>query len=351
MMTASCRASSECLVVRLEDLVAADGPFATVALSSPSDVEDAAARFEIGWKNARRALGDAGLPEEDVAAIDARLTSLDHPASAGIVVVRAVGGPLLVEQLSDPTARDLVVVDNLPRLGPILEDRQRAVAHVVVEIDRAGAALTSFDAGGDVTSDVVDGNRLHIHRGHPGGWSQRRFQQRAENRWESNAGDVATVTVAAAERVGADVIAVAGDVRAVGFLLDQLPSHLQDITVVLDAGSPDGIAAETVRVVADIAARRTRDLLNVLRTQHAAGAGCAGLEATLTALAEGRVETLLVHDDVDDERRATLARGGETVDGRLVDVAIHAALSTDAAVHMIPPVGDVTDGLGAILRW
>ena len=335
----------------LGDLVAGAGPFATVALSSPSAVEDAEARFEIGWKNARRALAEAGLPEEDVAAIDARLTSMDHRASPAIVLVRAVGGPLFVEQLGDPIEHDLVAVDSLPRFGPIVEDRQRAVAHVVVEIDRIGAALTSFDAGGDVASDVVQGNRLHIHRGHPGGWSQRRFQQRAENRWETNAVDVATATVEAAGQVEAEFIAVSGDVRAVGFLRDHLPANWQDVTVVLDAGSPDGIADETVRVVADIVARRTRDLLDTLRTQLAAGAGCVGTDATLAALAEGRVETLLVHDDVDDDRRNALTRGDVTIEGRLVDLAIHTACATDARVHIIPAVDDVDDGLGAILRW
>jgi hypothetical protein len=338
-------------MTRLEDLVAAVGPFATAALSSPSAVEDADARFEIGWKNARRALDEAGLPDDDVAAIDARLTSVDHAAAPAIVIVRAVGGPLFVEQLGDPIERDLVVVDSLPRLGPILEDRQRAVAHVVVETDRAGASLTSFDAGGDAESAVVEGERLHIHRGHPGGWSQRRFQQRAENRWEANATDVADATASAARKVGAEFIAVAGDVRAVGFLIDHLPADLQDMTVVLEAGSPGGIAEETVRIAADVAARRTRDLLDALRTQRAANAGCVGVDATLAALVDGRVETLLVHDDVDDDRRATWAGAGEPVEGRLVDVAIHAAVVTDARVHLIPAIGDVDDGLGAILRW
>ena len=43
---------------------------------------------------------------------------------------------------------------------------------------------------GDSPEEVqvqVDGDELHIHRPHQGGWSQRRFQQRAENQWEANA--------------------------------------------------------------------------------------------------------------------------------------------------------------------
>ncbi|MDF2741972.1 MAG: hypothetical protein K0S88_3342, partial [Actinomycetia bacterium] len=37
----------------------------------------------------------------------------------------------------------------------------------------------------------VEGEELHVTRSASGGWSQRRFQQRAENRWQQNAGAVA----------------------------------------------------------------------------------------------------------------------------------------------------------------
>lgn len=76
---------------------------------------------------------------------------------------------------------------------------------------------------------------------------------------------------------------------------------------------------------------------------------------------------LLVHDETDDERRAWSGPDAvpvaatpellqdlgitEAESGRLVDVAIRAALSTGAGVRLVPKAGGPTDGLGAILRW
>jgi hypothetical protein len=53
------------------------------------------------------------------------------------------------------------------------------------------------------------------------------------------------------------------------------------------------------------------------------------------------------------ETRATLADMGvdDPLEARLVDVAIRAAFTTGAAVRIIPSVGSVQDGIGAILRF
>jgi hypothetical protein len=41
----------------------------------------------------------------------------------------------------------------------------------------------------------------------------------------------------------------------------------------------------------------------------------------------------------------------EPHDGRLVDVAIRAALGTGAGVRVIPKHGPVNEGIGGLLRW
>ena len=80
-----------------------------------------------------------------------------------------------------------------------------------------------------------------------------------------------------------------------------------------------------------------------------------------------RIDVLLVHDHRDDTRSAWF--GPERVhvasqpaelralgvdeprEGRLVDVAIRAALGTGAGVRVIPEHGPVTEGIGGLLRW
>ena len=48
-----------------------------------------------------------------------------------------------------------------------------------------------------------EGDTEYIHRCHPGGWSQRRFQQRAENPRDDNANDIALAAHALAQRAEA----------------------------------------------------------------------------------------------------------------------------------------------------
>ncbi len=335
----------------LDDLDAARGPFASVVIDVSSRVEDAAHRLEVQWRNAVRQLTESGFPDDDVAALTDLVGTLRHDEGEALAVVRAAGGPQLVERLGHPVERDLVTVDTLPRYGPILENRQRIVPHVVVEVDRAGAEIISFDAGGDVGAETVEGETLHIHRGHPGGWSQRRFQQRAENQWESNASDAAAEVAAVASSIEAELIVVSGDVRAVGFLTEHLPEHVRPIVHVIEEGSADGIADATVRLVDDAVARTTRTIVERWRERVDAGTACGGADDVLEALEAGRVDCLLVHDDPDDVRHAEVARGDDVIRGRFVDVVIRAARTSGAQVRMTPTISGIDDGVGALLRW
>jgi len=186
-------------------------------------------------------------------------------------------------------------------------------------------------------------------------------------------GEVVEVVIATggqADVVGFEiepVAAAAGDVRAVTFLLEQLPAELADISQELDGQSPDLIADQTVRAAADIVARDTVSVLE--QYNEAAGQGRAATDAaeTLAALSEGRVETLLVHDDPNDDRTARFERPGlacsipdpsatdpvpaDAATGRLVDVAIRSALLSDAAIRFVSAHAGSPDGLGATLRW
>jgi hypothetical protein len=238
----------------------------------------------------------------------------------------------------------------------------------MVVADRVAADLIGFGAGGEPVAAAVEGDTEHIHRGPPGGWSQRRFQQRAENQWESNAKECAEEVAVLARRLHARVVTVAGDVRAVGFLLEHLPTDVAELAIKLDGQSPELIAEETVRAVADVVARDTRSILERFHEQHGQGRGAVGARATLEALAAGRAEILLVHDDPTDDRRARFRRadlwcslddsdgapggaGDDLEEGRLIDVAVRAAFLGDATVRFVPEHA-VPDGrLAAVVRW
>ncbi len=352
----------------VQQLLTATGPFASVMLNAPSAIDNADRRLEREWANARKSLTSAEMSDSLMDSLDATISELHHDGGAAVVVLQPSEGEALVEYLDDPLEHELAVVGPLPRLGPILESRQQTVAHLVVVTDRAGADIISFDSGAETDLTEVEGETEHLQRSNPGGWSQRRFQQRAENQWESNAAEVAEQVVAAAKRVDARLITVAGDVRAVTFLLEHLPEEAGRMTVKLEGQSDDLIAEETAREAANVVAEDKRAVMEQHREAVGQDRSPKDVSGVLEALTNGQVQVLLVHDDPSDDRMAQFDRdgiwcstvesgtetatpGAELAEGRLVDVAIRSALMSDARVQFVPKHGGPEGQLGALLRW
>ncbi len=318
----------------LRPLVDRSGPFLTLLLPAPSHQADASERFTIQRKNALKAIS-SDWPADDLEALERELAALPHDAGAGVIVVRSVDGQSFTEFVDDPL-RPAVFEGRHPVLAPLIESRQRTIAHLVVEADLAGANLTAFDGGHVLATDVVEGETEYIHRGQAGGWSQRRFQQRAENTWEENADDVAGAARKLADSVHARLIAVSGPDRARTMVVKSLAdAHMPVVS--LTAGDVDGIADEVTRLVADIAASDAVAAIERAKESMATTEGFDG--DVLAAVTAGRVETLIVHDD------------GTPGDDRYVDRCISAALSTGASIRIVPNVAALHDGAGAILRW
>lgn len=369
------------------DLLNTPAPVTTVVLDTRSDQPQAAQQLELRWKNVRRDLEHGGADPETLAAIDAVIgDGAAHPDGDSLLVVAAGGRVLLQRHLPDPPAGDADrgLVGPLPHLQPLLAAEQNAVPHIVVLADRVGADLyartgpvSKHDAdrlgGQDTVERSVEGDD-EVQRSAPGGWSQRRFQQRAENTWESNAGDAAAEVVTLVDEVGAELLLVGGDERAVGFLVEALPERVAPMVRRLEAGSrAEGSSVEAVtedvhRLVRTEAAARLADVLATFteeRGQHDRAADGPG--AVVAALQTATVERLLVAgDDGDDDRTAwvgpepthlglqrdELVAGmgvADPTEAPLVDACVRAALGTGAEVVIVPST-TVQHGLGAILR-
>ncbi|WP_420453278.1 Vms1/Ankzf1 family peptidyl-tRNA hydrolase [Ilumatobacter sp.] len=334
----------------LRDLLDGEGPYLTIALPAPSAHPDAAHRFDIERKNVVRAIpGD--WPDDDRDELVADLDDLPHDAGAAVIAVRRLGGPTHVEFIADEVHGASVFQGPLPRLVPLLDARQRTIGHVVVECDLAGADIVSFDGGTVLETETVEGDTEHIHRGHPGGWSQRRFQQRAENTWEENAADVVEATMETVDRSGARLVAVTGPTRARSMVVEGLREvvegrgqHADVVVVGIESGDAEGIAADVVRHTADIAARDSMAAIDDVKERASSPGGYSPGEIS-SALAEGRVELLLV-DDADPTE--VLDDPAET---RFVDHCVAGALRSGADIRVVPNVAVVNDGVGAIMRW
>ncbi len=324
----------------LRSLVERDGPFLTVAVPAPSEHVDAEHRFDVRWGNALSDVREA-WSDELLERLDIVLDAFHHGDGEAVAVVQAADGTTLMEQLAFGLAASHARVGDQADLALILSNRQRTIPHIVVETDRAGADIVGFDAGSVSATGSVTGSTEHIHRGHPGGWSQRRFQQRAENTWERNARKVADQVVEMADRLRPLVVALAGDVRATNLLAEELVGRTSADVVIVEAGDAAGIAAEVVRLVDDQHARVQRDALERLREGVTGSGAVAGVDEVRAALATGRIDTLLVTDDDDRSDR----------DRETIGAIVKQALLTDARLLVVPAASTVADGVAGLTRW
>ncbi|HEU4399058.1 MAG TPA: Vms1/Ankzf1 family peptidyl-tRNA hydrolase [Actinomycetota bacterium] len=356
-------------IARLFD---ATGPFVSVYLATEGDVEQAAERVALRWKNLRAGLLRDGVPEATLAAIDP-LVEGSHTAGSTLAVIAAADGVLLSSSLPEPPARDAGVRHGaLPDVLPLLAAAQAAVPHVAVLTDRTGADLAARVADGGGRSEHVAGrDSPHIHKPQAGGWSQPRYHHRAEALWESNAGEVADALTRLVDQVRPRFVAAAGDVRALQLLREHAPKRVRELIQVVggEYGSLDAVFAAADKLVAATVEADTEALLERFAEERGDRA-VEGAAATLAALGRGQVGTLLVAGPVLDDQRtawfgpaptdvagdrdALAALGVATPsEGRLVDVAVRAALGTGATVRLVDPGrrDGPRDGLGGLLRF
>ncbi len=353
----------------LRDAVTTPSTWASVAVSAPSAVADADQRLDILLDDLARDLGQRDLDDNAVQRLVDELGAFGHDEGRSLLGwLDAASGRVLTAPIGVVLERPLARVDTLPSLGHYLEWRQTLIPHVVVTADRAGADIIESADGRTLDATTVEGDTDVIHRGSAGGWSQRRFQQRAENQWDDNAAEVARAVTESVERTGARIIVAAGDVRALGMLRDHLSPDDAALLHEIPGGRADGVDEDAMvddidTALADVGARDVRDLLGRHAAAAPSGQAVAGPADTLEMLGQGRASHLLVHDDPDDDRRAAFlidgpvsaldtaaleGLGSDPAEGRLVDVAIRAALLTGAEIVIVPPTLD--GAIGALLR-
>ena len=357
----------------LAELAKVEGPSVTVYLTTEQNVPNAGPLSEQRWKSLRSELGDQGAPEEILADIDP-LVEGAHQHGACLAVVANADGVIHVEHGPAEPGRDLGVWGPLPALTQIIEWRQSAPTYIAVLADRKGADISVFRYGLPEKSSVVEGDDYPMTKSSPGGWSQQRYQRRAENTWEQNAAEVAEELADLVEKYGPRVVVAAGDVRALGFLSEHLSSEVQEIYRTVEGGarseggSEEAFLEHVREVVDELVAQDGAALLDAF----GAGAGqhhlaASGPQETAKALAMAQVDVLLVHNDSGDERTAWFGPDPsqvalspvalkdlgvtEPVEAKLIDVFVRAALGTGAGIRVIPGEGGSREGVGALLRW
>ena len=345
-------------------------PFATVYLTTEGALSQAGDVVQTRWKNLRRQIADQGAPEAAQDAIE-QIVGGAHAKGETLVAVADGDGLCFDAHLADLPVQDQAFVGSLPALTPFIAATQNLLPHVVVATDRLGAEILAVLPETDDVQRDVEGKDLHITRSAPGGWAQRRFQQRAENRWKANASQVAEELVRLVEKTAPRLVVVSGDVRAVASLREQLPERVLELVAEVqgDYSNVDDAAAKAAELVTELSEQDGKDLLEDFRRERAQKDRYAkGPEDTLAALAMGQAETVFIDPAKTEGRTAwfgpelsnaalfrevVVAAGvDEPVEGNLADVIIRAALGTGAVVRVAegaPELGPT--GVGSILRY
>jgi peptide subunit release factor 1 (eRF1) len=321
----------------------------------------------------RRDAHERGADERMLAHIDPLVPDA-HLEGHGLAVIATAPRLLHVEHLEWPVRRDLARSAPLPSIAPLIEAEQARVRHLIVVVDRRGADLYVVDGTEVEETEQVREDLYPIRKVKAGGWSQPRYQHRAEKHWDTEAHDIANQVAELVDTHDPRLVLVAGDIRMVELLQEALPKRVLERLRVIDVGtrgedgSEDERRQHAMRMAATAVAEDTVALLQKFEEERGQGdLAVEGPQTTLDALAKAQVEVLLVHDDPDDERiawfgpdRVHVAHNLENLrtlgvetpqEGRLVDVALRAALITGAGVRIIPKHGPVAGAIGGLLRW
>jgi Bacterial archaeo-eukaryotic release factor family 2 len=353
----------------LRHLYEGPGPYASVYLDTAPLGESVPGAEALHWHSAYQQLTEQGAGADVLDPLAKLITAVGHPEPGAAAFARA-GRVGLARALPAAPPAEIAEYAALPRVLPMLVQAPPEVPHLRVSANRESAELIVGLGAEHGPPARAEGEQWPVHKASGGGWSQPRFQRSAEQTWAHNEKEFAAAVTAAAQRTGADLIVLAGDVRARGLLLDHLPKALRDQVVVVDKEVPAGsdeVAETAATEIRRRAEQASRDGLDSVRTQLPRGGAAQGLADVVAALRAGRVAALFLAGDpfpagdlwfgaVPGE----LATGAQELADLGIDeptqdqageVLVRGAALTDAELHFIPE-GEPrpTDGVAALFH-
>ena len=317
---------------------------------------------------------DRASLERDVERIDAYLADEVHRSANGLAIFAAAGAGEFFEaiQLDAPVDEHWLFLDSVPHLYPLARLIDQFPRYASVILDTNQARIFVFGLGSVEKREQVSG--VKTRRSSMGGWSQARYQRRAENFHLHHVKEVVETLDRVVRADNIQHVIVAGDDVVVPLLKEQLPAHLIDKLVDVlklehDAGE-DEIIEATLEVLrqkdAESDAERVGELIGAWRSN---GLGVVGPEATLHALQMGQVDELLIGGTAQElkavQKLPDDAAPGEVVaetsapaqadEGqlKLSDELVTRAQQTGARIRIIEDPGLLKEfgGVGALLRF
>ena len=310
---------------------------------------------------------------ETIARIERWLANDFVEENRGVVLYSEIGGPWF-EALQFPVpVQNRFVIAEKPVIAPLAQVLKSYHHHGVVLLDREHARILSVYLGTLLDEIAVQGEPLPTrHDVQAGGYSQSRFQRRKLEEMRHFFRDFARETEDFVNRYHPDDLVILGTDENVAKFREFLSERLRKMVVYTGAMRVDQPTSEVLaELEPHLDAERTRESMEILdqvrdRVDQDYLA-TAGFQSTLTALQEGKVDTLIIAQDQDREgARCTqcgfvFARevgtcpydGAPTATGvNVVEEAIRMAETQGADVAFVSSsaVQDLR-GVGALLRF
>lgn len=225
------------------------------------------------------------------------ISALERGPARGVVLFSCAEGSLWEEVLVPRSVRDRSVVADQPYVLPLeaLVETYQTFCTVIVDREKARIFLARMGRIREETDLFDDVPGQHDQ----GGWSQARYQRHIEEHVGKHLKRVADVLLAFFKRKNFDHLILAGPEEILPQLEQDLHDYLRQRTVARTTLAMTASATEvllrSVAIEEAVEAERERRALDRLRAESAAGRHAVmGLDAALSTLNEGRVDTLVV---------------------------------------------------------
>lgn len=243
-----------------------------------------------------------------------------------------------------PVDEPSMYVGSVPHLYPLARLNDQYPRYAALLVDTNSADLYVFALGAKTRHDSIISEKTR--RTQMGGWSQARYQRRADNFHKQHMKEVVDLLDKVVTQERLNHIVVACDEVAKPFLMAQLPKHLAE--KVIDIVQVDVKSMEEHQLLKEtMEALRRQDaqtdaehVQRMLDAWRAGGLAVAGIEATIRALDIRQVEELLIAARPDRVKGAT-------------EELIAKAQQNSARIRFIEDEKLLADvgGVGALLRF
>lgn len=309
--------------------------------------------------------------ENDAKRIREYLDKREDSASQGLAVFACSGSDLFETIPVDaPIGEHWLFVDSVPHLYPLARLIDTFPRYAAVLLDTNKARILVFSLAAVERDEKVVNDKTR--RNSQGGWSQSRYQRRADNIHLHHMKEVADTLERIVREDGINEIVIAGDEVAIPKLREALPAQLAE--KVVDAIKLHRNAADILD--RSLAAIREKDaetdvekVAQLVDAWQGGGLGVAGPESTLSALQLGQVDELVITGSPDtlktvqklpedtpagDLQVVTTAPGAADEDTlKLAGELVRRAQQTGARIRFIedPQLLEEFGGVGALLRF